>query len=165
MSNDPFQNEQAPTMPAGWYPDQSGQQRYWDGNAWTEHVQPAAPAVPQASGSLVGSPTDAELTMAALAHGLAIISAFLAPLIIMLIKGDRSPYVKYHSIEALNFSITVTIAYVISAVLVIVLIGLLMMPLVWIGAAVLQIMAAMAANRGEYYKYPFSIRLISGPTV
>lgn len=27
--------------PAGWYPDQGGNQRYWDGNRWTEHVQPA----------------------------------------------------------------------------------------------------------------------------
>jgi len=26
--------------PAGWYddPEQPGQQRYWDGTAWTEHV-------------------------------------------------------------------------------------------------------------------------------
>jgi hypothetical protein len=30
--------------PAGWYPDPSGsgQQRYWDGSAWTEHYAPVA---------------------------------------------------------------------------------------------------------------------------
>ncbi len=28
--------------PAGWYPDQEGRLRYWDGAAWTEHVQDAA---------------------------------------------------------------------------------------------------------------------------
>jgi hypothetical protein len=28
-------------QPAGWYPDAQGQQRYWDGNQWTEHVAPA----------------------------------------------------------------------------------------------------------------------------
>jgi hypothetical protein len=30
--------------PAGWYPDPSGsgQQRYWDGSAWTEHYAPGA---------------------------------------------------------------------------------------------------------------------------
>jgi hypothetical protein len=27
--------------PAGWYPDQQGQQRWWDGTGWTEHTQPA----------------------------------------------------------------------------------------------------------------------------
>ena len=26
-------------VPPGWYPDQSGQQRWWDGTQWTEHVQ------------------------------------------------------------------------------------------------------------------------------
>lgn len=32
--------------PSGWYPDphQTGQQRYWDGSAWTEHVAPDANA-------------------------------------------------------------------------------------------------------------------------
>jgi uncharacterized protein YbjQ (UPF0145 family) len=42
----------------GWYPDPqtAGQLRYWDGRAWTEHVQPAgtdppAPAPPAAAGA------------------------------------------------------------------------------------------------------------------
>lgn len=31
-------------VPAGWYPDQNmaGTERYWDGQRWTEHVQPTA---------------------------------------------------------------------------------------------------------------------------
>jgi uncharacterized RDD family membrane protein YckC len=34
------------TTPAGWYPDpeQPGQQRYWDGTAWTENRAPMVPA-------------------------------------------------------------------------------------------------------------------------
>jgi uncharacterized protein DUF2510 len=33
----------AQSTPAGWYPDPTGQadQRYWDGNAWTDHVSRA----------------------------------------------------------------------------------------------------------------------------
>jgi hypothetical protein len=40
------------TAPAGWYPDTTkpGQQRYWDGKAWTEHVAPLAPTAPAGSG-------------------------------------------------------------------------------------------------------------------
>jgi uncharacterized Tic20 family protein len=33
---------------------------------------------------------------------------------------------------------------------------------IWIGALVLGIQAAMAANRGEWYRYPVSIRMVSG---
>ena len=48
----------SPDVAAGWYPDPqvSGQLRYWDGDAWTEHVQAgggaggAAPAAPAAAG-------------------------------------------------------------------------------------------------------------------
>lgn len=39
--------------PAGWFPDGSGQLRYWDGSVWTQHVapmvQPAAAQVPAPS--------------------------------------------------------------------------------------------------------------------
>lgn len=37
-----------PTTPPGWYPDTTapGTERYWDGNAWTEHRRPVASAPP-----------------------------------------------------------------------------------------------------------------------
>jgi len=142
----------------GWYPDSSGQQRYWDGATWTDNV----------AGSLVptGQPqalTDDDRLWGTLSHALSIFVGFLAPLIILLVKGDQSVYVKHHAIESLNFAITVTIAASISAILIIVLIGILLLPIVLIAAFVLQIMAAIAANRGEWYRYPMTLRLISGP--
>lgn len=44
--------------PAGWYPDPTtpGQQRYWDGTAWTDHVAPAGPAA--APGAATVPPPD-----------------------------------------------------------------------------------------------------------
>lgn len=45
--------------PAGWYPDpeQAGQQRYWDGQQWTEHRAPvAAQGAPQWSPAAAGQP-------------------------------------------------------------------------------------------------------------
>ena len=43
-----------PEHPPGWYPDPRGEaeQRYWDGSAWTEQIQPAAapPPAPEDGG-------------------------------------------------------------------------------------------------------------------
>jgi hypothetical protein len=36
--------------PAGWYPQPSGEQRYWDGTAWTERTAPAGQPPPAVSG-------------------------------------------------------------------------------------------------------------------
>jgi hypothetical protein len=43
--------------PAGWYPDGSGNLRYWDGNAWTEHTAPGPAAA--APGEATAAPADA----------------------------------------------------------------------------------------------------------
>ncbi len=36
--------------PAGWYPQEDGQQRYWDGENWTEHFAPGSSRAPSADG-------------------------------------------------------------------------------------------------------------------
>ena len=85
----------------------------------------------------------------------------LGPLVVWLIKKDTMPLVDRHGKEALNFQITVTIAMVISIVLMFVLIGILLIFVVGIGALVLTILAAVKVSNGELdYKYPFAFRLI-----
>jgi uncharacterized Tic20 family protein len=140
-----------PNPPPGWYPDQQGTTRWWDGQQWGA---PAPVAVP-------GGGTDPK-TLAMLAQLLGIFTGFLGPLIIYLTNGDKDPYVKHHSAEALNFHLTVLIAELVSAVLMLVLIGFLMFFAVWIGALVFSIQATIAANRGEWYRYPICIRFVSG---
>ena len=85
---------------------------------------------------------------------------FIGPLIIMNGQGKQSAFVRHHAVEALNFSLTVLIAYIVSGVLIIVVIGLFLLPIVAIGSLVLYIMAAVAANRGEWYRYPVNIRFV-----
>lgn len=108
----------------------------------------------------VAVPTSDEKTMSMIAHAGGIFFGFLPALIIYLTKGNESAFVKEESREALNFQITLAIAYVISTVLVVILIGLLMMLAVWVTSLVFMIMAAIAVNKGESYRYPINMRLV-----
>ena len=49
---------------------------------------------------------------------------------------------------------------VVSSILFVVVIGYVLLPVVYIGALVLCILAAVASNKGEVYRYPLSLRLV-----
>jgi len=66
-----------------------------------------------------------EKTMAMLSHILGAVTCFVGPLIIWLIKKDESPFVDDQGKEALNFQITIAIAYIVGAVLMAVCVGYL----------------------------------------
>lgn len=105
------------------------------------------------------TPTSDEKTMAILSHILALLTGFIAPLIIYLVKKD-SPYVMAHARESLNFQITMAIAIFASWLLVFILIGLILLPIVYIADLVFIIIATIKASENKLYKYPFSIRFI-----
>ncbi len=79
---------------------------------------------------------------------------FIAPLVVYLVKKDESPFLRHHGIVGLNFAITQFIYMMISCVLMLVLIGFLTLLVQWVAMIVFLIMAAVAANRGEYYNFP-----------
>jgi hypothetical protein len=110
--------------------------------------------------------TDEDRNWAVGAHLSAFLAAyvalgFLGPLVVMLIRGDRSPFVRTHAVEALNFNLTVLIYVLICVVLALLLIGFLLLA----GLAVLYLIAvirgAMAASQGRAYRYPLTIRFVS----
>lgn len=88
------------------------------------------------------------------------IPALVGPLVMWLLRRDDG-YAEYHAKEALNFNISFMIYGLVSAVLIILLIGLLLLPAVLITWFVLVIRAAMKASAGEPYRYPLTMRLVS----
>jgi len=109
--------------------------------------------MPEAKGS------SDENNLAMIAHILGIVIGFVGPLVIYLTAKDK-PFAYSQSKEALNFQITVVIAWLACAVLSFIGIGFILYPAVWVVNLIFSIMAAMAASKGEAYQYPFAIRLV-----
>ena len=102
-------------------------------------------------------PTSDEKTLALVSHIVTIVSSFIAPLIIYLVKKDESTFVAAHAKESLNFQITMFLIFII---LIISIIGLLLLWLVGIYSLIMVIVATIRASEGKLYKYPFSIKFI-----
>lgn len=103
---------------------------------------------------------DEERTWGLLAHIGTLVLGFIAPLVVLLVQGEKSAKVREHSVESLNFQITAFIGYVVSWVLTFIFIGFITWFLVWVAAVVFAIIATIAASKGEAYKYPFALRLV-----
>jgi uncharacterized Tic20 family protein len=101
-------------------------------------------------------------TVALIVHLTGIVASFVVPLIIWLVNKDNpaKAWLTDQSKEALNFQITVFIALLLSAVLSVVLIGMLLLPLVGLANLIFCILAGVKANEGVSYRYPFALRLI-----
>lgn len=152
MNDDPIHVARPPQMPAS---DRV--------NPYTAPVQP--PLLPVAHADPFQVTAD-DRTMGMLVHLLALLTGFLGTLILWLVKKDTSRFVDFHGKEAINFQITLLI-YVFSLMAFgIVTMGagmLIAVPLIIvlsIAAFVFELMACLAANRGEWHRYPMTIRLI-----
>jgi uncharacterized Tic20 family protein len=100
-------------------------------------------------------------TFATLAHVLGLFTWVVAPLLIWLFMKDSSSFVEKHAKEALNFQISLTIYWMAAAFLSIFLIGIFLMPLLFIFEIIVIIQAAKAANDGKNYSYPLTLRLVA----
>ena len=110
------------------------------------------------------NPSD-ERTWAGAAHWSALLAmviamAFLGPLLVLLLKGNDSPFVRRQAVESLNFQLTILVAALVSFILVFVVVGLLLLPLVGLAWLVFTILGAVKASSGEDYRYPFAIRMV-----
>ena len=127
---------------------------------------PQEPQDDQAAGQTdQGSPQPQEVsqdakTMAMLCHLLGLLTNFLGPLILWLVKKDDDPFIDHQGKEALNFQITVAIASIVSGLLTFVCIGALLLPAVGVVDLVFSIIACVNANKGQAYRYPVSIRFV-----
>lgn len=98
--------------------------------------------------------------LAMLCHLLGLLTNFLGPLILWLIKKDEDTFVDEQGKEALNFQITIALAYIVGSATTCIIIGFILLAVALIANIVFSIMACIAASKGEHYRYPATLRLI-----
>ncbi|WIE84982.1 DUF4870 domain-containing protein [Curtobacterium sp. MCPF17_021] len=105
------------------------------------------------------SPEDQRL-WATLTHIGGIFFNFIAPLVAYLVLRDRGGFIREHTRVALNFHITMGIAYVVGSLTSVFGVGVLIILAAGIVSLIFSIKAAIAANQGQFYRYPLSIEFI-----
>ncbi|MEO8778742.1 MAG: DUF4870 domain-containing protein [Rhodanobacter sp.] len=139
---------------------------------------PPESVIPPINESMLEVPSAEERQWAMFAHLSALLGAlltgafgggwgcFIGPLVIWLIKKDTMPFVNDQGKEALNFNITVAIVAVILVLISVMTFGIGLIIAIPLGTIigicwlVFTIIAAIKANEGVRYRYPFTLRLI-----
>ncbi len=141
--------------------------------AGTVHGEAPQP-YPGGSGPVPMAP-DSEVTWSTVTHlswiaGTLVALPFLAPLVLFLVLKDRGPFVRHHTAEALNFQLSLLLyglgVAVVGGVITAVTLGVLAP--VWalaggalaVAGAVFTILAAVASSRGQWYRYPLTVRFV-----
>ncbi len=85
----------------------------------------------------------------------------LAPLILWLWKRKEAYYLDVVGKEVLNFSISYAIYGAVAGILCWLLIGWVLLPVVFVAGIVLTIIGAIRSSKGEFYSFPYILRLIA----
>ena len=121
---------------------------------------PPHPAQEPPAAVTAGRQRDDERAWAVIAHLGGFVLAVVIAWIIRGTVGRRSEFVRDQATEAMNFQLTALVAFLVSVVLWVIVIGLLLTVVVGVGALILSVLAALAAHAGIRYRYPVCVRLI-----
>ncbi|QVQ53610.1 DUF4870 domain-containing protein [Spiractinospora alimapuensis] len=102
-----------------------------------------------------------EQFLAVVCHVGGLLLSVVVPLVAYLLKREESAFVRHHATEALNFQITVLVAGAVAMALTVFPVGIPLLVVVVLVDLVLCVLAALAGNRGEWYRYPVSLRLVT----
>lgn len=113
-----------------------------------------------------GALSSEDRNWAAAAHIGSLVTAWfalglIAPLIVLLVRGNVSPYVRRHAVESLNFQLNALVITFVCFLLFFVFIGFLLILAYGVFVLVCLIMGTMKAVNGEEYRYPATLRVIT----
>ncbi|MFC3687874.1 DUF4870 domain-containing protein [Aquipuribacter hungaricus] len=137
-------------------------------------LPPATEPFPGGRGPSPMTPAD-ETTWSTVAHlswlaGSLVGLPVLGPLVLWLVLRERGPFVRHHTAEALNLQLSVLLyglgVAAVGGILTLVTFGVFAP--VWalaggmlvVAAVVLTVVGAVAASRGQWYRFPLTLRFV-----
>lgn len=84
----------------------------------------------------------------------------LVPLILWALKYRQSRYIHLQGIEVLNFQLTIAFYSIFTAILVMIFIGWVFVPVVFLLHLIATIMGAVKTWEGKLFRYPVTFRVI-----
>ena len=150
-------------------------ERAGDRPGWFGAAYPAGSALAAKSAIDANGLTSEDRTMGLLAHLLGLFTGFIGPLVLFLATSAERKFVRHHAKQALIWHGLIVV--LMAATMLVVFAGVFalatgnvapiffvfLFPVaVGIASLVFGIMAAVAANRGEWYRYPVVGRMFGG---
>ncbi|WP_229072144.1 DUF4870 domain-containing protein [Actinoplanes sp. DH11] len=107
-------------------------------------------------------------TWIVLTHLIAALVAFLSsgllgwvmPLISLLAQGSRSPVVRAHAVQALNFQILWSVITLVGYITACILVGWVLVFVGWLVAWIVPLIAGIKATNNQPYRYPMNMNMI-----
>jgi uncharacterized Tic20 family protein len=97
---------------------------------------------------------------AAIVHLSGVLTFFIGPLLIYLLRESRQDFVGRAASEALNFQLTLLLAWMLTLISLLFIVGFLVLPFLGLVSVGMPVWAAALTSRGEVYRYPVSLRFI-----
>jgi uncharacterized Tic20 family protein len=146
------------STPPGYGPPAGGPPGYGQPSGWG---QPGGPPAPNPTGGV-----NDERQWALFAHLGGVLAIFpvlhlIPALVIFSIYQSRSEFIRDQAREALNFQIVILIAYFAARILNWLPFFPNLLFLVWLFSLVFSVIAAVAASRGNRYRYPLTYRFLT----
>lgn len=125
----------------------------------------AQPGVASAQNPYVAPPEQMSRTdekmWAVFVHLGGLLLGVIAPLVGYLVLKDRGPFIRSQAVTALNFQLTILLAYIAGALTSVLFAGILIIVAAAVVSIVFAIIAAVKAHSGQWYKYPIAIPFVS----
>lgn len=126
----------------------------------TEQSNQSEEGIPNPEQASVPEVSKDSRNLGMLCHLLGLLTSFIGPLVLWMLKKDDDPFIDDQGKEALNWQITMVIANVVGVITAAFCVGGILLAAAWICNIIFCIMGCVKASEGKAYRYPVCLRLV-----